>query len=118
MPSATLHCMYPEPIHVTVAGSPDDPRLPRSFPAGVIVHHVPELHPDDVCTVRGLPVTSPSRTIIDCAEDMSEPELDAMFRRAIARGLIDRRSMEASLSRVEWRPSLALVRTLVERHFR
>jgi hypothetical protein len=33
----------------------------------VIVHYVPELHPDDVCTVNGIPTTSPSRTLIEFA---------------------------------------------------
>lgn len=109
--------MHRDPIHITVAGSSDDPRSPTRFPPGVIVHHVAELHPDDVCTLHGMRVTSPSRTIIDCAEEMSEPELDAMFRRAIARGLIDRESMEASLARVEWRPSLGLAGELIDRRF-
>mgnify|MGYP007122142367 CR=1 FL=1 len=40
-------------------------------------------------------------------------ELRQMFAAAKARGLLDRDALEASLARVEWRPSLALVRTMM-----
>ena len=35
---------------------------------GVVVHRGPPLHPDDLTIQNGIPVTSPSRTLIDCAE--------------------------------------------------
>jgi hypothetical protein len=63
-----------EPIHVSVAGDAEDPRTEASIP-GVLVHRGPPLHPDDVTTHLGLPVTSPSRTLIDCAEHMTPAEL-------------------------------------------
>jgi len=103
-----------EEIHVIVPGSPDDPRSPRPAPPGVVIHHTPALHPDDVVVVRGIPVTSISRTLIDCAEDADPGELRAMFASARAQGLLDRDAFEASLGRVEWRPSLPLVRELME----
>ena len=105
--------MSHEEIHVTVPGSPDDPRNPQVAPAGVVVHYVPELHPDDVTVVDGIPITSVSRTLIDCAQDADVDELRQMFAAAKARGLLDRDALEASLARVEWRPSLALVRTMM-----
>jgi hypothetical protein len=97
-----------QPIHITVPGSPDDPRTPRSIP-GVIVHHVPELHPDDTTTVNGIPVTSPSRTLIDLAECVSIDELRDAFARARDLGLLDPEAMRAARARVEWRPSLAML---------
>ncbi|MEA2139333.1 MAG: hypothetical protein QOG56_2483, partial [Solirubrobacteraceae bacterium] len=47
-----------EPIHVTALGGPHDPRAPRPGVPGVVIHYVPELHPDDLTVVDGIPVTS------------------------------------------------------------
>ena len=48
-------------------GGADDPREDTSTP-GVVIHRGPPLHPDDVSLVDGIPVTTPSRTLIDMAE--------------------------------------------------
>jgi hypothetical protein len=103
-----------EEIHVVVPGCPDDPRNPRIAPPGVVIHCAPELHPDDVTVVRGMPVTSLPRTLIDCAEDADVIELRSMFAAARDKGLLDRAEFEAALGRVEWRPSLPLVRKLLD----
>ena len=50
-------CEDHEPIHVYVPGSVDDPRATPSIP-GVVIHRGPPLHPDDVTTHLGIPVTS------------------------------------------------------------
>ncbi len=76
---------------------------------GVVVHRSPPLHPDDVAIVRGIPVTSSSRTLIDCAETMDHDELRALFAAARARGLLDPEALRAARARVEWRPSLAML---------
>ncbi len=59
--------------------------------------------------VDGLPVTSVSRTLIDCAEDANRDQLRAMFRRAFELGILDMDAVHASRARVEWRPSLAML---------
>jgi hypothetical protein len=100
-------CECEEPIHVTVAGAPDDPRAMREIP-GVKVHHVPELHPDDVTVLHGIRVTSPSRTLIDLAECVTIDELRDAFARARDLGLLDPEALRAARGRVEWRPSLAM----------
>ena len=38
---------FDEPIHVTIPGSPADPRTPDHL-EGIVIHRVPHLHPDDV----------------------------------------------------------------------
>jgi hypothetical protein len=101
-----------EPIHVTVPGSAQDPRVDTSIP-GVVIHHVPELHPDDVTVIDGLRVTSPSRTLIDCAECMDEAELRETFARARDRGLFQPAELRASRARVGWRPSLAMLDEII-----
>jgi hypothetical protein len=98
-----------EPIHVAVPGSPDDPRTQTS-PDGVVIHYVPELHPDDVTTLPdGLRVTSVARTLVDLAECMTRNELRETFEIARRKGLLDIDDIHASRLRVEWRPSLAML---------
>lgn len=94
---------------------PCDPRLPApDDPPGVVVHRVPELHPDDVTVFDGIPVTTVSRTLIDLAEVLDEDELRECFERARERGMLDPGALAASRARVEWRPSLALVDRMIE----
>jgi hypothetical protein len=102
------------PIEVTVVGSPDDPRryVP---PDGVVVHHVPYLHPDDVVTFpSGLRVTSRARTLVDLAEVLDRDDLRETFVNARERGLLDLDAVRASRARVEWRPSLAMLDEVIE----
>jgi hypothetical protein len=106
-------CEDHEPIHVTVPGSADDPRLVTSLP-GVVIHQVPPLHPDDLTVHKGIPVTSPSRTLIDLAEVMTAAELRAAFARARAIGLLDPEALRAARGRVEWRPSLAMLDEVID----
>jgi hypothetical protein len=93
---------------VLVPGSADDPRIDAS-PPGIVIHRGPPLHPDDVTIHEGIPVTSPSRTLIDCAEFMTAAELRAAFARARMLGLFDPEALRASRARVEWRRSLAML---------
>jgi hypothetical protein len=97
------------PIHVTVAGSPEDPRS-QADPDGVVVHRAPDLHPDDVVTLPGgLRVTSVARTLVDLAEELSRDELRATFENARRRGLLDIDALRSSRRRVGWRPSLQML---------
>ena len=95
-------------IHITVPASATDPRDDADIP-GVVVHRTPPLHPDDVVILDGIPVTSPSRTLIDCAEVMDRDELRELFVRVRAQGLLDPAALRAARARVEWRPSLAML---------
>ena len=100
---------HDEPIHVTVPRSGADPRSLPDPPPGVVIHYVPELHPDDVTTIDGIPVTSVARTLVDLADVMTRDELRATFARARELGLLDIDAVAASAARVEWRPSLAML---------
>jgi hypothetical protein len=103
------------PIDVTVPGSNIDPRLEPPTPPGVVIHRVPELHPEDVVMhPSGIPVTSVSRTLIDLAEVMTREELHASFAAARARGLLDMKALRRSRERVEWRPSLAMLDAVID----
>jgi len=98
-----------EPIHITVPGSPDDPRTRVDAPPGVVVHYSPSLHPDDVAVVDGIRVTSVARTLIDLAEEMTKDELCEVFANARSKGMLDLDAVRASAARVEWRPSLPML---------
>lgn len=102
-----------QPIHVTVPGSPEDPRA-AGAPSGVVIHHVPELHLDDMAIVEGVPVTSLARTLVDLAEVMTRDELRVAFAQARARGILNMAAVEAAYTRVEWRPSLAMLHDVMD----
>jgi len=102
------------PIDVTVPGRPDDPRTPRLDIPGVRIHYVPELHPDDVTVLDGIPITTPARTLVDLAECLNRDELRETFARAREIGLLDMAAVEASYARVEWRPSLRMLREVMD----
>jgi hypothetical protein len=102
------------PVHVAVPGAPHDPRAPSPYPDWVVVHHVPEFHPDDVTTLDGIPITTPARTLIDLAEMLTIDELRECFARADALGLLDPEAVHASRARVEWRPSLAMLDVVID----
>src|SRR4051794_3514274 len=101
--------MYPftdeEPIHITIQGSPDDPRAPRDLPPNVIVHYSPPMHSDDLGVVDGIPCTSVARTLVDLAEVMTKDELREVFGNARDKGLLVIDDVRASAARAEWRPS-------------
>jgi predicted transcriptional regulator of viral defense system len=65
-----------ERIDVTLPGA-GRPRAPR-----LRVHRARGLGTEDVTTRRGIPVTSPERTILDLAASLSERELEKVLDRA------------------------------------
>ncbi|MDQ3769325.1 MAG: hypothetical protein M3370_07615 [Actinomycetota bacterium] len=100
-------------VHITIPGSTADPRDP-DLADGIVIHRVPHLHPDDVTTVDGLPVTTVARTLVDLAEDMSKDELRGVFLRAAELDVLDLDAVRASAGRVEWRPSLAMLHEVID----
>ena len=102
-----------EPIYVTVAGSPDDPRTRVDAPPGVVVRYSPPLHPDDLDVVDGIPCTSIARTLVDCAEVMRKDELSELFANAQSQGKLDLDAVRVSAARVEWRPSLPMLHEVI-----
>lgn len=63
-------------------------RLTHDFP-GVRVHQSTDVSDDDVLRIRGLPVTTPERTIIDLAAILSDRRLDFVLDRALSSGTVD-----------------------------
>ena len=61
----------------------------------------------------GIRVTTVARTLVDLADELSRRELRAAFAKARELGMLDLAAVEASAARVEWRPSLPLLRSVM-----
>jgi hypothetical protein len=64
-------------------------RVERRWLGGqeVIVHYTDSLPPKDATVLRGIPCTTPLRTVIDLAPEVDSAELDGMVRNCLDRGL-------------------------------
>ena len=69
----------PTAVHITL---PRAYRVRRSVPGFLSVHHA-DLEPNEIATLEGLPITTPERTIRDCA---STHLSSALLRQAIHDG--------------------------------
>lgn len=70
----------------------------RRSRAKIRVHHA-QLHPDDRAIHRRIPLTSPARTLLDCAALVTAAELTRMVEEAERLGLFDLGAIEAVLAR-------------------
>jgi very-short-patch-repair endonuclease len=71
-----------EPIRVLLVGRNATPT------AGVTIHRTKALSRQDIRWRDGIPVTSPARTILDCAGEMDELELEAVLSAALGKNLV------------------------------
>ncbi|HEX8743782.1 MAG TPA: type IV toxin-antitoxin system AbiEi family antitoxin domain-containing protein [Thermoleophilaceae bacterium] len=98
-------------IHVTT------PERGRHAPAGIRLHRVRSLHPEDVAKVGGIPVTSVARTLFDLSDTLALPQLPRAFDEAERRGLLDARAIERVCERAKGRRAVTLTRAaLAEAH--
>lgn len=108
--AATLHQLLPHParpgpVHVSVVER-DCGRRP-----GITAHRVKHLPAHDVGTIRGIPVTSSMRTILDLAATGSG-EMEQAIAEAARRRLV---RPAALLERARSRPGAVSLRKLLER---
>ena len=68
-----------------------------------VVLHYADLPESDITTVDGLRVTTPIRTVIDLAPELSAPELERVIKDCLDRGLF---TVEEALARIA-RPDMA-----------
>lgn len=69
----------------------------------------------EVTSHRRMPVTTPTRTLLDLAHVVSTRELERAFEESHVRRLVDRRRLEALLARTPGRHGTAALRALLER---
>ena len=90
--------------HVTVEGNGS-----RPF-AGVRIHRARTLDPADVRLVRGLPMSTPARAILDAATGASVPQVRRLIREAEYRKLIGVGAIADVVRRNPFHPGSAIVR--------
>jgi very-short-patch-repair endonuclease len=97
----------PRVVDVTVlAGRPDSR-------AGLRVHTAHQLHPRDRRVIRGLPVTSPARTLVDLAAGLSRERLERCYEQAQILRLVTPTEVLHALERAPRRRGVGLLRDLV-----
>jgi len=80
---------------------------------GVKAHHAKRLHPRDIRRMSGVVLTSPARTLIDCAADADDGEFERAVSEARALRLITDRDLEGALERAGHRRGTAKVRAFL-----
>jgi very-short-patch-repair endonuclease len=95
-------------VEVTVVGGDRRPR-------GLSVHRVAALDPRDRRLHRGIPVTSPARTLIDYAANAMPDELERAIAEAYALTLVTEDAIYAALERVPKRAGTARLRAELDR---
>jgi hypothetical protein len=84
-------------------------------PAGVEVHRCRQLDPRDLTTLRGIPVTTVHRTIVDLADVVQIPhELTAVIREADFKGRFVEPAIRDVMARANGRRKLDLVDRAIE----
>jgi very-short-patch-repair endonuclease len=102
-----------EPVHDVI-----DLTVSRTSPRrrpGLRVHRSQRLDPEDVAVVRGIPVTSVARTLVDLAESVSDRELERAFDEATARRLVTNASITAAVERLQGRRGTGRLKMLLDR---
>jgi hypothetical protein len=89
------------------------PTRSRGTRAGVVVHCVRRLHPDDRTVVDGIPVTSLARTLLDVAETEPLRRLERAFEEAERQRLFDLRALELLCERSRGRRGVRPLRALM-----
>jgi len=71
------------------------PRTGKRSRARIRIHRPRTLHPDETTTRRGIPVTTPARTILDVAATLRQPDLEHVLDRMEILELTDYPSLAA-----------------------
>jgi very-short-patch-repair endonuclease len=90
------------------------PARKSAHPTGVRVYRARQLDAGDVARRHGLPLTSPSRTVIDLAGALSERELERVFDEALRLRLVRREGLRAALDGSRGRRGTGVLRGLLD----
>ena len=109
-PAAVVWGLRParrEPVHVTVTA-----RDARG-PAGIEVHRVIDLHPTDRTEHQRIPVTSPARTLLDLATQVSAKHLSRATDEACVHHLVTDLSLNEQFTRYPHHRGTAALRKAI-----
>ncbi len=97
------------------------PRLEVSVPRpggrtrpGVVIHRVAPWHPQDLCTIDGVPTTTLPRTLVDIASAVGQRGVERAIAEAQHLKMFDRGAMRAAIIRMTGRRGVAIVRAALE----
>jgi predicted transcriptional regulator of viral defense system len=113
--AATLWKLLPYPaqsaVHLTV---------PRALAqrAGMRIHRVKALPPDEVMRQHGIPITTPARTVLDLAASVTAAQLEQALATAESDHRTSRRQLALLLARHPRRRGTRRLRRLLERYTR
>jgi very-short-patch-repair endonuclease len=80
---------------------------------GIRSHRLPALRPDEVTEHDGMPVTTPSRTILDVAHELGRRDLERVVAGAERLELLDRAELRRLIAVHPRRPGVAALRSLL-----
>ena len=89
-------------------------RRTRCTIPGVITHRIGELRDDEVLVLDGLRVTTPARTLLDIAGELSSRDVEQAIASAMRRGLAIRAEMRAMVTRHRTHRGAVMLRRLLE----
>ena len=95
------------PVHMTTCGAGFRSRR------GLIVHRASSLSQADVRLCKGLPVTSPARTLVDLAGGLDEHELESALAIARRRKLASDAEINGAMARAPRSKGVATLRALL-----
>ncbi len=94
------------------------PARTRERIAGVTLHRTRRLAPEEVTVLRGVPVTTVSRTLLDLAEAVPKRQVERAFDQADVLGLLDAAEIAVTLARNPGRRGLVALDELLRAHDR
>ena len=96
-------------IHLSV------PAVKRGRPRKGTTVHRRALPRRDITRERGIPVTTPIRTVIDLATSCDRRQAEALVNEADARGLVRADTLRAGIDRAAGQPGVSLLRDVLDR---
>jgi hypothetical protein len=82
---------------------------------GLRVRGRPTLAPEDIGSCEGIPVTAPTRTLVDLATELDPISVERAVNEADKRDLIDPETLRARLNGYAGEPGVRLLRTLLDK---
>jgi very-short-patch-repair endonuclease len=82
--------------------------------AGIEAHRVPDLAPDDVTELRGIPITTVARTLLDLAGVLGPDALERAVQQAAFLRLLDARALTAAIDRAPNRRGVGTLRAVLD----
>jgi very-short-patch-repair endonuclease len=105
--SLTPYLPKPGTSEVTVIAR--DPRQ-----RGITVHRVRALGREEITTYKLIPVTTPARTLLDLAPELTSRQLERSLAEALRRRLVRHTVLDALIARNTRRPGVPALRRLLE----